>query len=267
MSNPTVKDLMMLAECEAAIFKTLGDNLDLVLPLVRRMCVTFQLNVTEVFPDVAPVGALQVPSGPSVSKALPVDSSSVSSKMEEKKDSSSGAKAADPKKGAAPVEEKLSDLEKSTREFAGMLGTFNDLPGLLESRKNALPESKGSLKTHLTKLKSVCSDLDALITVVLKARSSSEISCHALASFNNTLLAFVTQCDKILTVDQQPLPSAALRLIKQLFLKKEKLCKVWHLARNLSSTNQWKINGDLGNITEIVKQDDEQSGVSGDAEW
>jgi hypothetical protein len=262
MSKLTVNDLKMIGECEGLIYQCLGDRLDLVPLLTRRICSTFSLKVDEVFPHVALQATTPVLMAPAVVQTTAVTVPSTSSIIEEKKDSPSGTGAAK----TAPVVETLTDIEKSVNEFASLIGGYNGLEGILDARKQAIPTSKGSYKTHLTKLKSVSSDVEALITVLLKARSSADISGHQLASFNNMLIAFVTQCDKILLLDKQPLPSSALRTLKQLVAKGDKLCKVWSLARSLPS-NHWKYNGNLGNVTEVREQGDAQSGDGVDAEW
>jgi hypothetical protein len=257
----SVNELKKLNECESAIFAALGDDLHLVPILTKRIIATFSLKVDQVFPNLGFLEAVSAPVGHKVNEKTPGSPASDTSSKIEEKETPKGVAA----QKAAPVEKKESDFERSAREFDSLIKNFNDLPGLLEARKKALPESKGSQKTRMTKLKTVSSDLDATITVILKSRSSADISSHQLATFNNSLIAFAYQCVKVLTIDCQPLPSAAQRLIKQLSASGSKLCKVWHLARNLPSSN-WKYNGNLGNVTEVLEHDDAQSD-GGNSEW
>jgi hypothetical protein len=232
-----------------------------VIPLTRRIIVTFGLKVNEIYPEAQinlsnekpPVGG----QGQVVARATPTVPDH--GPHIEAKDDQAADKAADP--GV-----KESGVDASMRNLGDLVKELDGLGPLLEKRSAKVTKSTGSYKTHLTKLKTVTSDLDAVISVVLKSRSSSEVSENLLANYNNTLVSFCFQAQRILTLDHQALPSAASRLIKSFLSNGKKLCKVWSLARNLPS-NKWKYNDDLGNVTEIILDEDVDAGGKKEEDW
>jgi hypothetical protein len=255
----SVDRLKKLAECERMIFDVLGDDLGLLVPLTRRLVVTFNLKVEEVFPDTHFVGNVGAPKGALgqvVAPATPSGSAPDPIGIEVKVEAAN----------AAPAESKESGVDASMRNLGDLVKDLEGLAPLLLKRSTKVTKSTGSYKTHLTKLKTVTSDLDATISVILKSRSSSEISENLLANYNNTLVSFCFQAQRILTLDHQALPSAASRLIKSFLSNGKKLCKVWSLARNLPS-NKWKYNDDLGNVTEIILEEDVDAGGKKEDEW
>lgn len=241
MSKPTLSavDRKKLSIAEEQVLDSLEQDLNLISLFIKRLVVTFELHPRDLFPDVFVKEEK--------SSSVPFETLTKASEDIPKKENPS---------------KKMDPLETDKSLVGELAVRFDGLSVILKNRIDKV-DDKGKDTTLLTNLKDKSKDLSALFSTLMKLPRSDLVTDRQLATYNNSLLAFIQSVSRLTSRDHQ-LPQAARNLIAKLDKNRVKAVKLWVKARTLDAT-KWNVDQIIGNITE-KSEDSPETKVGGDKE-